>query len=149
MKISDAKIWLTKKVLKENELFHALDETVLEALIAHADAKLLAHDELLYQRGEAANDTFCIIIFGRVKIVGENGQVLAILDRGKVMGEIGIMGLQKRRSADVVALDPTSILEWRFSDIKDISPTLEKPAKIGVYPSAEYAVNCARCLYVK
>ena len=64
MKISDAKIWLTKKVLKENELFQNLDETVLDSLIAHADAKLLAKDEVLYRRGEAANDTFCILIFG-------------------------------------------------------------------------------------
>ena len=126
MKISDAKIWLTKKVLRENELFQDLDEHVLDSLVTHADAKLLAKDELLYRRGEAANDTFCIIIFGSVKIVGDTGQVLAVLDRGKVMGEIGIMGLQKRRSADVAALEPTSILEWTFPDIKDISPHLEK-----------------------
>jgi CRP-like cAMP-binding protein len=112
--------------LKENELFQNLDETVLDSLIAHADAKLLAKDEVLYRRGEASNDTFCILIFGSVKIVGNNGQVLAVLDRGKVMGEIGIMGLQKRRSADVVALEPTSILEWTFTDVKELSPNLEK-----------------------
>jgi CRP-like cAMP-binding protein len=126
MKISDAKVWLTKKVLQENELFQNLDETVLDSLIAHADAKLLAKDEVLYRRGEASNDTFCILIFGSVKIVGNSGQVLAVLDRGKVMGEIGIMGLQKRRSADVVALEPTSILEWTFTDVKELSPNLEK-----------------------
>ena len=126
MKISDAKVWLTKKVLKENELFQNLDETVLDSLIAHAEAKLLAKDEVLYRRGEASNDTFCILIFGSVKIVGDSGQVLAVLERGKVMGEIGIMGLQKRRSADVVALEPTSILEWTFTDVKELSPNLEK-----------------------
>jgi CRP-like cAMP-binding protein len=126
MKISDAKVWLTKRVLKENELFQDLDEAILDSLIAHADAKLLAKDEVLYRRGEASNDTFCIVIFGSVKIVGEQGQVLATMQRGKVMGEIGIMGLQKRRSADVIALEPTSILEWRFGDIKDVSPNLIK-----------------------
>lgn len=126
MKISDAKVWLTKKVLKENELFHNLEEPVLDSLIAHADAKLLAKDELLYHRGEAANDTFCIIIFGSVKIVGDTGHMIATLNRGNVMGEIGIMGLQKRRTADVVALEPTSILEWTFTDVKELSPNLEK-----------------------
>ena len=55
MKISDAKVWLTKKVLRENELFQNLDEIVLDSLITHADAKLLAKDEVLYRRGEAAN----------------------------------------------------------------------------------------------
>jgi CRP/FNR family cyclic AMP-dependent transcriptional regulator len=126
MKISDAKVWLTKKVLRENELFQDLDDTVLESLITYADAKLLAEGEMLYKRGEAANDTFCIIIFGSVKIVGENGQVLAVMRRGRVMGEIGIIGMQHKRSADVVALEPTSILEWKFNDIKDKAPDLTK-----------------------
>jgi len=126
MKISDAKVWLTKKVLRENDLFRELDDPLLETLIMHADAKLLAEGEMLYKRGEAANDTFCIIIFGSVKIVGETGQVLAVMKRGKVMGEIGIMGMQHKRSADVVALEPTSILEWRFGDIKDKAPELIK-----------------------
>ena len=126
MKISDAKVWLTKKVLRENDLFRELDDPLLETLIMHADAKLLAEGEMLYKRGEAANDTFCIIIFGSVKIVGESGQVFAVMKRGKVMGEIGIMGMQHKRSADVVALEPTSILEWRFGDIKDKAPELIK-----------------------
>ena len=126
MKISDAKVRITKKVLRENELFRELEETVLDTLIAHADAKLLAEGEFLYKRGEAANDTFCIIIFGSVKIVGETGQVFAVNKRGKVMGEIGIMGMQHKRSADVIALEPTTILEWRFADIKNKTPTLLK-----------------------
>jgi CRP-like cAMP-binding protein len=126
MKISDAKVWLTKKVLRENELFQNLDDRTLETLITHADAKLLSEGDVLYRKGEAANDTFCVIIFGSVKIVGENGQVLAITKRGKVMGEIGIMGMQRKRSADVIALEPTSILEWRFGDIKDKAPSLMK-----------------------
>jgi len=126
MKISDAKVWLTKKVLRENELFQDLDDTLLETLITHANAKLLSKDDVLYKKGEAANDTFCIIIFGSVKIVGDRGQVLAELKRGKVMGEIGVMGMQHKRSADVVALEPTSILEWRFGDIKDKAPALMK-----------------------
>lgn len=126
MKISDAKVWLTKKVLRENELFQDLEDSALDKIINHADAKLLAKDEVLYRRGDAADDTFCIIIFGSVKIVGNAGQVVAVLKRGNVMGEIGIMGLQQRRSADVIALEPTSILEWKFSEIKDTSPTLIK-----------------------
>ena len=36
------------------------------------------------------------------------------------------MGMQQRRSADVIALEPTSILEWRFGDIKDKAPALMK-----------------------
>ena len=126
MKISDAKVWLTKKVLRENDLFEDLDDTLLGTLITHANAKLLSQDEFLYRRGEEANDTFCIIIFGSVKIVGDAGQVLAVLKRGKVIGEIGVMGMQHRRSADVIALEATSILEWRFGDIKDKAPNLMK-----------------------
>lgn len=124
MKISDAKVWLTKKVLRENELFEDLDDPLLGTLITYANAKLLSKDEILYKKGEEANDTFCIIIFGSVKIVGNVGQELAVLKRGKVMGEIGVMGMQHKRSADVIALEPTSILEWRFSDVKDRAPSL-------------------------
>jgi CRP-like cAMP-binding protein len=126
MKISDAKVWLTKKVLRENELFEDLDDKILGTLITYANAKLLSKDEILYRKGEEANDTFCIIIFGSVKIVGDAGQELAVLKRGKVMGEIGVMGMQHRRSADVVALEPTSILEWTFNDVKDKAPSLMK-----------------------
>jgi CRP-like cAMP-binding protein len=126
MKISDAKVWLTKKVLRENELFQDFDDRTLETLIAQANVKLLSGGDVLYRKGEAANDTFCIIIFGSVKIVGENGQVLAILKRSQVMGEIGVMGMQHKRSADVITLEPTSILEWRFGDVKDKAPELIK-----------------------
>ena len=126
MKISDAKIWLTKKVLRENELFQDLDEKILDALIEQANVKLLSEGDILYHKGDPADDTFCLIIFGSVKIVGDSGQILAVQKRGKVMGEIGVMGMQHTRSADVVALEPTSILEWRFSDVKDKSPELIK-----------------------
>ena len=126
MKISDSKVWLTKKVLRSNELFQDLDDTTLEILVTHANVKLLSENEMLYRKGEVSNDTFCIIILGSIKIVGENGQILSVMKSGEVIGEIGIVGLQNKRSADVIALEPTSILEWTFSDIKDKAPSLLK-----------------------
>ncbi len=124
MEIHDAKLWLKKKVLRQNDLFTELDDAKLDFLINHANTKLLSAGEFLYRKGEEANDTFCIIIFGKMNIIAAHGNIVAAVKSGEILGEIGIIGIYNKRTADVVALEPTSILEWTFGDIKDKAPYL-------------------------
>lgn len=121
---SDAKLWLKMKALRKNDLFSDLDDSKLGFLIGYAETKLLSEGEFLYHRGEEANDTFCIVIFGKMNIIGPNKQLLAELKAGEVLGEIGIIGIYNKRTADAVAAEATSILEWTFSDINDKAPYL-------------------------
>ena len=120
----DAKLWLKMKALRRNDLFSDLDDGKLGFLIGYAETKLLPEGEFLYHKGEEANDTFCIIIFGKMNIIGPFGEILAELKAGEVLGEIGIIGLYNKRTADVVAAEATSILEWTFSDINEKAPYL-------------------------
>jgi hypothetical protein len=124
METHDAKLWLKKKVLRQNKLFSELDDTRLDFLIGYAQTKLLSEDEYLYRKGAEADDTFCIIIFGSMNIIGDHGTVVAVLKSGAILGEIGIIGLYNKRTADVVAAEPTSILEWTFSAINEKAPYL-------------------------
>ena len=124
MEIHDAKLWLKKKVLRQNDLFTELDDARLDYLINHANTKLLAVGEFLYHKGEEANDTFCIIIFGKMNIIAAHGNIVATVKSSEILGEIGIIGIYNKRTADVVAIEPTSILEWTFGDIKDKAPYL-------------------------
>ncbi len=126
MKHHDAQMWLKKKVLRENELFLDLDDSTLETLIRYARTKLLSTGDMLYKKGEVSNGTFCAIIFGSLKVVLPGGQVIKISKSGQVMGEVAVATLQKKRSADVIATEPTSILEWTFNEIKDKVPLLER-----------------------
>ncbi len=126
MKIEGAKLWLTKKVLRKNELLQDLDDERLETLIKHAQARLLATGDYLYTRGEPSNDTFCAIVFGSLKVVIETGRVVKVTKSGELMGEMGITSIQRKRTADVIATEPTSILEWTFSDIRDKAPYLKR-----------------------
>ncbi len=133
MEIDGAKLWLTKKVLRKNTLFQDLNDEKLETLIKQARARLLAVGDFLYKRGEPSNDTFCAIVFGSMKVVTGTGKVVKLSKSGELMGEIGITGLQHRRTADVIATEPTSILEWTFSEIRNKAPymyaKLEQAAK--------------------
>ena len=126
MKAHDAQMWLKKKVLRKNELFQDFDDITLENLIRHARTKLLSAGDVLYKSGEASNDTFCAIVFGSLKVVIPGGQVVKVSKSGQVMGEVAVAMLQKKRSADVIATEPTSILEWTYSDIKVKIPSLER-----------------------
>ena len=50
--------------------------------------------------------------------------MLAMVKSGEILGEIGIIGLYNKRTADVLAAESTSILEWTFGDIKEKAPYL-------------------------
>ena len=102
---SDAKVWLKKKVLRQNELFSDLDDARLEYLINNGTARLLAAGEALYHKGEETNDTFCIIIFGTMNILGDDGKVVKAMKGGEILGEISLIGLYRKRTADVVAVE--------------------------------------------
>ncbi len=133
MEIEGAKLWLTKKVLRKNPLFQDLDDERLELLIKYARVRLLAEGDYLYKKGEASNDTFCAIVFGSVKVVVPSGEVVKISKSGELMGEMGVTGVNRQRTADVIATEPTSILEWTFSEVRTKAPymysKLEQVAK--------------------
>lgn len=134
MEIEGAKLWLTKKVLRKNVLFQDLNDERLETLIKHARVRMLAEGDYLYKKGEPSNDTFCTIVFGSVKVVIDTGEVVKVSKSGELMGEMGITGVQRKRTADVIATEPTSILEWTFSEVRTKAPymysKLEQVAKV-------------------
>lgn len=129
MQTSDAKVWLKKKILRENPVFRDLDDATVETLIRYAQTKMFSEGETVYKKGELAKDTFCIIVFGSAKIVDDKGKVIRVMKSSELIGEIGITSPQQKRTADVIAVEATSILEWTFSEIKDKSPSILKKLK--------------------
>ncbi len=77
-------------------------------------------------KGEQSNDTFCLIISGNVNIVATGGNILKEMGSGEVLGEIALSDPNHIRTLNVIAREPTLVLEWNINHIKGKIPVLWK-----------------------
>lgn len=115
--------------LKKAFLFQGLPDEALAALAQKVEHRTLARDAVLIHRGDAG-DSLYIIDEGRVKIVTVDAQggelVINHCGPGETIGEMSLFD-RAPRSADVVALENTSVLELKhdaFFDLLDQRPDL-------------------------
>ncbi|MEA2040762.1 MAG: cyclic nucleotide-binding domain-containing protein [Thermodesulfobacteriota bacterium] len=118
-----------RTIIEGCELFRGFDGSQIGILIKNADIKRFSEGVIVYAKGEESQNTFCLIVSGSVNIVSDNGFVLEELGRNQIIGEIGTISPQHRRTVDVVAKEPTEVLEWNFLDIKESLPDLLKRLK--------------------
>jgi len=116
-------------ILKGNELFEGLDQTLLEVLIAKAGSREFSVGETVYRKGEIAGGTIALIVSGTVNVVTENGFVLNELGAGEVIGEVGTISKEGKRTVTLTVAEPTEIIEWYIQDIEENVPELLKPLK--------------------
>ena len=115
--------------LKKAFLFQGLPDEALDALAQKVDHRMLARDEVLIHRGDEG-DSLYIIDEGRVKIVTADAQggelVINHCGPGETIGEMSLFD-RAPRSADVVALEETAVLELKheaFFNLLDQRPDL-------------------------
>lgn len=108
--------------LKKIKWFADLPEIFLTALAQKVHKRVLGQDEVLFDKG-AEGDSLFIINTGRVKIVTRDSQdnevVLNQAEAGEVIGEMALLDLEPR-SAGVIALEETSIMELSREDFMEI-----------------------------
>ena len=117
---------LTKALVKQCELFQGLDDTDLDILVVHSRMRQLPRGKILYRKGEQSNDTFCLLISGKVDIVAKDGHIVKERGPGDIIGEIALSSPYRTRTVSVITQEPIEILEWNINHIKDKIPGLWK-----------------------
>lgn len=118
-----------KDVVKTSEIFSDLDEDELDLLLYYGDEKRFPSGETVYRTGEAAEGTFCLVLKGTIEIVTESNRPVRKMGPGEVLGEIGAVGPQGKRTVTARAAGPTLLLEWKVGYLKDHWPGIMKKLK--------------------
>jgi len=117
----------TAAQLKKINWFDELPDDMLAELAQKVRKRILSEDEILFNKGDVGDSLF-VIISGRVKVVTQDSQgsevVLNKVGAGEIIGEMALLD-HEPRSAGIVALEKTSILELKREDFMGILK--EKP----------------------
>ena len=118
-----------RNVAKGSELFKDLDPSVVKAFIDRGHIRLFSPGEAIYRKGESASGTIGLIASGNVQVVAESGYVVRELGPGKMIGEVGIVSPQGKRTVTLTVAEPTEVMEWQIADVGKILPELLKRLK--------------------
>ena len=112
----------TNAQLKKIDWFTELPDSMLDALAKKVRKHSLSRDEYLFHKGDQGDSLF-VINSGWVKVVTEDAQggevVLNQVGSGEIIGEMALLD-NDPRSAGVVALTDTDVLELKRDDFMDI-----------------------------
>ena len=118
-----------QKALKGCSLFRGMDQGQLGLLAMNAEAKEFATDDIVYRQGDDAGGSFALIVSGKLEASTQQGFVLKTLIAGEIIGEVGTISQQGRRTVTLKAIEPSSLLQWNIQEIGDTSPALLKKLK--------------------
>jgi CRP-like cAMP-binding protein len=120
-----------RALLSRSPLFGSLKSPDLDRILQLARPKRLAHEQVLFTKGDAAESVYAIVS-GRVRVVStsEEGKevVLRMLRPGDVFGELGLLH-GGHRTATVVAAEPCELLAIGR---RDFLALLESDARVAV-----------------
>lgn len=111
-----------RSVVKGSKLFEDLDPAALEVLMSKAGDRTFSPGDAIYTKGEVAAGTVALIILGKVQLVAENGFVVRELGAGEMIGEVGTISREGKRTVTLTAIEPVEIIEWHIDDLGGISP---------------------------
>lgn len=111
----------TASQLKKLDWFDELPDDMLDALAQKIIKRSLGKDEILFKKGDEGDSLF-VINSGWVKVVTKDTQgadvVLNQVGAGEIIGEMALLD-NEPRSAGVVALEETIVLELKRDDFMD------------------------------
>jgi len=120
---------MVRSAIKENSIFRGLSDAQLGILLMTAKRIEVPAEEQPYTKGDESDGTFVLIVSGKVNAIAESGQIMQEFGAGEVLGEVGVLSPQKKRTVTVRTTEPTVALEWRFQDIEKNAPELVKSLK--------------------
>ena len=120
---------IMKKALKDCSLFRELDQDQLGLLAMSAEAKEFPTENIIYQQGDDADGSFALIVSGKLEVSTQQGYVLKTLCAGEIIGEVGTISQQGKRTVTLKTVEPTTLLQWNIQDINNTSPSLLKKLK--------------------
>jgi CRP-like cAMP-binding protein len=118
-----------KEIAKKCVVFETLNDDEFDLLLFYGELKDLASGATIYETGETAEGTFCLILSGTVEVVTQTGHRIRKMGPCEVIGEIGATSPQNKRTVTVRTLEPISVLEWEVKQIGARWPALLKKLK--------------------
>ncbi|MBW2708079.1 MAG: cyclic nucleotide-binding domain-containing protein [Deltaproteobacteria bacterium] len=118
-----------QKALKGCSLFQELDQGQLDLLAVGAKTAAFATEDMVYQQGDDASGFFSLVVSGKLEASTQQGYVLKTLGSGEIIGEVGTISQQGKRTVMLKAVEPTTLLQWNIRDIGDTSPSLLEKLK--------------------
>lgn len=116
------------EALRSSPLLRALNDAELQSLMGIVNERNLAAGQTLITAGEKGVAMY-IILEGKVQ-VSRGGTSLSVLGPGQHVGEMALLAPEDIvRSADVVAIEPTKVLQiaaWDLSTFIDSNPAVAK-----------------------
>src|SRR5262249_9013202 len=98
--------------------FLSLSDEARATLTAHARTLRVARNETLLRAGDEP-DAAIVILAGRVRVTAEDGTLLSTMSPPGLVGELAVLEGRKR-SADVVAVEPVNALRIDAADLQAI-----------------------------
>ncbi len=116
-------------LLRKSELFQALDDDAMEAIVAKVTARDLQRNDRVFDEDDHATALY-VVRTGRVAIakraIDEKESIVALMEAGDLFGEMSLFdGLE--RSATARALEPSEVLVVPYEPIRTVledRPTL-------------------------
>jgi len=120
---------IMQKALNDCSLFRGMDQGQLGLLAMSAEAKEFVADDIVYRQGDDADGSFALIVSGKLEASTQQGYVLKTLNAGEIIGEVGTISQQGKRTVTLKAVEPSSLLQWHIQEIGNTSPALLKKLK--------------------
>lgn len=120
----------TGDVLRSVPLFSEFTDVELATLEAVGNQRDLSRNDVLFHEGDDS-DALSVVITGRIAItrgvLDRHESVLALMERGDLIGEMGMFSpdgdLAAKRSADARALEPSRVLTIPYQPLRAIYKT--------------------------
>jgi hypothetical protein len=116
-------------LLARSEFFADAATEVLTELLKHSTEVALRRNDVLFNEGDSP-DSIYVVLKGRIALVNVSSDgresVLALMDRGDLFGEMGMLD-DLPRSAGARALEPSTLLRLPYEPVVDLleqSPSL-------------------------
>jgi len=120
---------IMQKALNDCSLFRGMDQGQLGLLAMNAEAKEFSPEDIVYRQGDDADGSFALIVSGKLEASTQQGYVLKTLSSGEIIGEVGTISQQGRRTVTLKAVEPAILLQWNIEDIGNTSSSLLKKLK--------------------
>jgi len=108
------------------DLFNDLSECEMGGLLMRATTRRCEAGQAVYEKHQKSGSSFALIADGCVNIMGDDGAVLETVGPNNIIGEIGPISPQKKRTFRVEACGDVELLEWYLSDIEQNYPEVLK-----------------------
>ncbi len=117
------------ELLRGTELFAELTDEALNRVVANATSRELRRGDVVFEEGEVSEHLY-VVEDGRIAIASKSvdgrESVFALMERGELFGEMGLLDLLPR-SAEARALEPSQITEIPYAPVRAVfeeNPTL-------------------------